>query len=71
MIEIKNLSLNLDNIEILHNINLNIEKRKIYGLIGSSGVGKTSLIKCLTGIYKVETGEVLYDGQEVYNNPLM
>ena len=71
MIEIKDLSLYLDNIEILHNINLNIEKGKIYGLIGSNGVGKTSLIKCLTGIYKIDKGEILYDGQEVYNNPII
>ncbi|PRR81085.1 ABC transporter ATP-binding protein [Clostridium vincentii] len=71
MIEIKNLSLYLEDIEILHNINLNIEKGKIYGLIGANGVGKTSLIKCLTGIYEVTEGQILYDGQEVYNNSLV
>lgn len=71
MIAIKDLSLYLDDIRILNNINLNIERGKIYGLIGANGVGKTSFIKCLTGIYKVTEGEVLYDGQEVYNNPLI
>ncbi|MBD7912411.1 MULTISPECIES: ABC transporter ATP-binding protein [Clostridium] len=69
MVEIKNVSLELDDKEILHNINLNIEKGKIYGLIGPNGVGKTTLIKCLTGIYKPSTGEILYDGENVYNSP--
>jgi ABC-2 type transport system ATP-binding protein len=69
MVEIKNISLSLENKEILHNIDLTIEKGKIYGLIGPNGVGKTTLIKCLTGIYKPSTGEVLYDGENVYNSP--
>ncbi|MGG7177539.1 ABC transporter ATP-binding protein [Clostridium paraputrificum] len=69
MLEIKELSLQLDDKEILRNININIAKGKIYGLIGPNGVGKTTLIKCLTGIYKVTSGQVLYDGEEIYENP--
>ena len=56
MIEIKDLTLKLEDKEILKNINLSIDEGKIYGLIGPNGVGKTSLIKCLTGIYKMTTG---------------
>ncbi|MGL4107596.1 ABC transporter ATP-binding protein [Clostridium sp. LP20] len=69
MLEIKELSLQLDDKEILRNININIAEGKIYGLIGPNGVGKTTLIKCLTGIYKVTSGQVLYDGEEIYENP--
>lgn len=69
MIEIKNLSLSLDGQNnILKNINLKMEKGKIYGLIGPNGVGKTTLIKCLTGIYEPNIGKVLYDGINVYNS---
>lgn len=68
MIEIKNLTLKLEEKDILKNINLSIDEGKIYGLIGPNGVGKTSLIKCLAGIYKTTTGEVLYDGNNVYDN---
>lgn len=69
MLEVKDVSLKLDNKKILSDINLNIEKGKIYGLIGPNGVGKTSLIKCLVGIYKTNTGSILYNNEEVYNNP--
>ena len=65
MLEIKNLNLEFDDKPILKNINLKLEKGKIYGLIGPNGVGKTSLIKCLTGIYEPNNGEVLYDGNIV------
>ncbi|MDD6796257.1 MAG: ABC transporter ATP-binding protein [Clostridiaceae bacterium] len=68
MLEIKNLNLEFDDKPILKNINLKLEKGKIYGLIGPNGVGKTSLIKCLTGIYEPNNGEVLYDGNIVYDN---
>lgn len=68
MLEIKNLSLTLEDKVILRKINLKIQEGKIYGLIGPNGVGKTSLIKCLTGIYKPSIGEVLFDGDNVYDN---
>lgn len=68
MIEINNISLTLDNKKILNNINLHIKNGKIYGLIGPNGVGKTSLIKSLVGIYKVDDGEILYDGIDIYDD---
>ena len=71
MIEIKDLSLKLDDKIILNKINLSFSEGKIHGLIGPNGVGKTSLIKCLTGIYSLTDGEILYDNEEVYNNPLV
>ena len=69
MIEIKNLSVELEEKEILHNITLKMDKGKIYGVIGPNGVGKTTLIKSLVGIYKNNKGSILYDGEEVYDNP--
>lgn len=71
MLEVKDVSLKLDNKLILKDINFNIEKGKIYGLIGPNGVGKTSLIKCLVGVYKTSTGKIIYSNEEVYNNPIV
>lgn len=68
MICINNVSLFLDENKVLDGINLKLEGGGIYGLIGPNGVGKTSLIKCLVGIYKVDEGEILYDSKNVYDN---
>lgn len=53
----------------VENINLCVEKGKIHGLIGHNGSGKTTIIKCLTGIYKPDAGTVTVDGESVYDNP--
>ena len=49
-------------------INLQINKGSIHGLIGHNGSGKTTIIKCLTGIYKPDQGTVTLDGKPVYEN---
>lgn len=68
MVYVKNLSLTIENKTILNGIDFKIEEGKICGVIGPNGVGKTSLIKCMTGIYKPSCGEVLFDGENVYNS---
>lgn len=68
MIEVNNLSFEIEGKQILKNINLNIKEGKIFGIIGPNGVGKTTLLRCLTGIYNCSSGSVTYDRQEVYDN---
>lgn len=69
MIEVNNLSFEIDDKEILKDVNLKIGEGKIFGIIGPNGVGKTTLLRCLTGIYNPTWGNVSYDGQIVYDNP--
>lgn len=68
MIEVNNLSFEIDGKIILKDINLKINEGKIFGIIGPNGVGKTTLLRCLTGIYNSTSGSVFYDGKEVYDN---
>lgn len=69
MIEIKGLSKSIDNKKILNNINLNIKEGSIFGLIGPNGAGKSTLIRTITGIYKSDEGKILFQGEDVYDNP--
>ncbi|MGN0145275.1 MAG: ABC transporter ATP-binding protein [Clostridium sp.] len=69
MIEVNNVSFQIDDRKILKDINLKIPEGKIYGIIGPNGVGKTTLLRCLTGIYETTDGVVKYDGENVYDNP--
>ena len=68
MIEMKNVSKSFDHFNAVENIHLSIQRGSIYGLIGSNGAGKTTLIKLLAGIYLQEKGDVLIDGESVYEN---
>ncbi|WP_163183238.1 MULTISPECIES: ABC transporter ATP-binding protein [Neobacillus] len=68
MIEMKNVRKSFDRFTAIENVNLRIQKGSIYGLIGSNGAGKTTIIKLLAGIYLQEKGEVMIDGQPVFEN---
>ncbi len=71
MIKINGITKNFDKTRSLHNVSLCIENGSIFGLIGSNGSGKSTLMRILTGIYLPDKGEVTYDGEHVYENPLV
>lgn len=56
-IELINISKQFQNKIVLNNININVHKGEIFGLLGPSGAGKTTLIKILTGQLKQNSGE--------------
>lgn len=69
MIEIKNVTKQFDEITALSDINAKIEDGHVFGLIGTNGAGKSTLIRTICGVYKPDNGEVLIDGENVYENP--
>ena len=54
--------------EVLHGISLSLEKGKIYGLIGRNGAGKTTLLSIMSAQNPATKGEVLLDGEKVWEN---
>jgi len=65
LLECKNLTKKLDNKIILDDINLKIEKGKIYGLLGKNGAGKSTLIKLINDLLTIDSGEILFNGENV------
>lgn len=64
IVEIKNLTKNYNKKLALNNLNLNIEKGKVVGILGPNGSGKTTLIKILVGLLRQTKGEVIIDGHK-------
>lgn len=54
--------------EVLHNLDLELESGKIYGLIGRNGAGKTTLLSVLTAQSPATAGTVVFDGKPVWEN---
>ena len=52
-------------IEIINNVSLNLEKKKIYVVTGPNGGGKTSLAKAIMGIYPVSCGKIWLEGEDI------
>ena len=68
MIEIRNISKVLGKKKVLDNISLSINNGEILGLVGINGVGKSTLLRCISGVYHVEEGDILIDNKSVYEN---
>jgi len=68
MVQIESLTKQFEGRTVLQNLNLNIQKGSIYGLIGVNGAGKTTAIKHLAGIYRQDSGRVCISGLPVYDN---
>ena len=69
MIEVKNLSKSFDSIKAIDHISAKIEDGHVFGLIGTNGAGKSTFMRMLSGVLKPEEGEILVDGEPVYDNP--
>lgn len=65
MIQIRNLQKSFGDCKVLQNINMDLEKGKIYGLIGQSGSGKSTLLRCINGLIPYNDGSLTVDGIEV------
>ncbi|MCL2694044.1 MAG: ABC transporter ATP-binding protein [Oscillospiraceae bacterium] len=69
MIKLNNVVKTFDGFTALGGIDLEIPRGSAYGLIGSNGAGKSTILRILSGIYTIDSGEVTVDGQVVFNNP--
>ncbi len=71
MIKVKNLKKvykqGTESFEALSNISLTVEKGDIFGFIGLSGAGKTSLVRCISTLETITEGEIYIDGVKVEN----
>ncbi|MCI0449436.1 MAG: ABC transporter ATP-binding protein [Chlorobi bacterium] len=65
MIEIKNLKKSFNSNDVLKGVNLNIEQGKTTVIIGSSGCGKSVLLKHIVGLLKPDEGNILIDGDDI------
>lgn len=68
MISITKLNKSFGNLQVLEDINLNIEDKLIYGLVGESGQGKSTLLRCVNGLIPYDAGSLTVDGIEVKEN---
>ena len=68
MIEVRDLYKSFDGFQALKGLNINVPKGAVYGLVGPNGAGKSTVIRHLAGIYRQDSGEVLIEGQPVFEN---
>ncbi|AUJ63561.1 ABC transporter ATP-binding protein [Aestuarium zhoushanense] len=70
LVELRNIEIAFGGIKAVDDVSVDLYPGEVVGLLGHNGAGKSTLIKCLSGAYKKDAGEVLINGQSVeINNP--
>lgn len=64
-IEFRNVSFKYDTANILENLSFRLDENKTYALVGSSGGGKSTIAKLISGFYKIDEGEILIGGKNI------
>ena len=69
MIEVRELVKRFGGFAALDGASVTVPEGSVYGLVGPNGAGKSTLIRHITGVYRADRGQVLVDGENVYENP--
>lgn len=65
-LEIKNLSYSFGDNHILKDINIYVKENEVVAIVGSSGVGKSTLFNLIAGVLKKQSGEIIINGSDDY-----
>lgn len=68
MIEIRNVSKSYDKIKAVDNVSVSIRENTVFGLIGTNGAGKSTVLRMVAGVLEPEQGEIAIDNLPVFDN---
>ncbi len=69
MIELLDLTKNFDDIKAVNSVSLDINDGEVFGLVGTNGAGKSTILRIISGVIKPDSGIALVDKRPVYDNP--
>jgi branched-chain amino acid transport system ATP-binding protein len=65
LLDVENLGLSFAGLQVIKELSFSVDEGSIASLIGPNGAGKTSVFNCLTGFYKPNDGEILFNGRPI------
>lgn len=68
MLEIKNVYKKFKDKEVLKGLSLEVANGSIFGLVGVNGAGKSTLLRLIAGVYRSDSGEITWNGEDTYRN---
>ena len=68
MIEIRDVSKSFEDIQAVDHVNINIKEDSVFGLIGTNGAGKSTVLRMMSGVIRPDKGEVVIDGMPVFDH---
>ena len=68
LIKVSKVDKHFENVHALKSVSMCIRRGSIYGLVGTNGSGKTTILKHITGIIRPDSGSITLDGRTIYEN---
>lgn len=65
ILKTENLGISFGGLKAVQDVNIEIKKKQLYGLVGPNGAGKTTVFNMLTGVYRPTTGTIYLDGENI------
>ena len=65
ILEMRNICKSFSGVEVLHGINIEVKKGEVHVLVGENGAGKSTLMKIISGVHKMDSGQMFYEGKEI------
>lgn len=65
VLEVKQICKSFDDVQVLKNVDFEVQKGEIHGLVGENGAGKSTIIKIISGVYNKDGGEIYIEGQKM------
>jgi urea transport system ATP-binding protein len=69
MLSIDNLNISIGGSRILRDVSLNLRADHVFCLMGRNGVGKTTTLKSVVGLYKTNSGRIIFEGRDITRMP--
>ena len=69
LLEVENLRIHYDKVEAVKGISLSVDEGNISTLIGANGAGKSSILKAISGLVKLSSGEIRFEGKRINHLP--
>ena len=68
MIEVRDVSKCFEDIQAVDHVSINIKEDSVFGLIGTNGAGKSTILRMISGVIRPDGGEILIDGIPVFDH---
>ena len=69
ILEIDRVTLSFGGVTVLSNVSFDVEEKSICSIIGPNGAGKTSIVNSINGFYRPESGEIIFNGNNIMRQP--
>jgi branched-chain amino acid transport system ATP-binding protein len=67
LLEIKNINCNYGDVQVIYDVSMRVEEGEVISLIGGNGAGKSTALRCISGLLKATSGEIMFEGKPIVN----